>query len=101
MIAPGLAFVAAVLAVAGLGMLLGQRPRDGTRPSAARRIAALIPARLRPPLDLAARIEAAGSPGGLGAGEVMAFKVGAALAAAPVGTVFGSVVPGRLGLLLT
>ena len=70
------------------------------RPRTARRVAALIPARLRPPLDLAARIEAAGSPGGLGPGEVMAVKAATALLAAPLGTAFGTAAPGRLGLLL-
>jgi tight adherence protein C len=78
-------------------------PRTGTAGgvSAAKRIAALVPTRLRPPLDLAARIEAAGTPGAVGVGEVMALKAGAALACAPVAAAVGGIAPGRLGLLLT
>jgi len=94
-----LAFVAAALAVAGAGVLVGERQQRQGGTSIVRRLAALVPARLRPPLDLAARIEAAGSPGGIGAGEVMALKVGAAVLAVPFATLSGSVVPGRLGLL--
>jgi tight adherence protein C len=99
MIAAGLAFAAAASAVAGIASLVSARTR-ARQPGFARRLAAAIPARLRPPLDLAARIEAAGSPGGLGAGEVMAVKAAAALLAAPLGTAFGAAAPGRLGLLL-
>ena len=98
---PLLAFAAAAFAVAGAATLVPARARaaDSGRPTLARRVAALVPARLRPPLDMAARIEAAGSPGGIGAGEVMALKVGAGLAVAPLGTVVGSALPGRLALL--
>ncbi|MEA2273459.1 MAG: tight adherence protein [Solirubrobacteraceae bacterium] len=99
MIASALAFAAAASAVAGCASLVSPRPR-GARPSIARRIASVVPARLRPPLDLAARIEAAGCPGGLGAGEVMAIKAAGALLAAPLGTAFSAIAPGRLGLLL-
>jgi tight adherence protein C len=98
-IASALAFAAAASAVAGCASLVSPRPR-GARPSIARRIASVVPARLRPPLDLAARIEAAGCPGGLGAGEVMAIKAAGALLAAPLGTAFSAIAPGRLGLLL-
>lgn len=95
-----LAFAAAALAVAGTANLLPQGNRRRTRAPLARRIARLVPARLRPPLDLAARIDAAGAPGGLGTGEVMALKAAAAGTAALFGTVCGSVAPGRLGVLL-
>jgi tight adherence protein C len=95
-----LASVSAALAIAAVGVLLETR-RPQARAPMARRLAAVVPARLRPPLDLAARIEAAGSPGGIGAGELMAIKVVAAVAAAPFGTAFGAVVPGRLGVALT
>jgi tight adherence protein C len=98
-IAAALAFVAAASGVGGCCSLMSARRRTA-RPGVARRVARLVPARLRPPLDLAARIEAAGRPGGLGPGEVMAIKAAGALAAAPLGTVFGAVAPGRLGLLL-
>jgi tight adherence protein C len=97
-IASGLAFVAAVCAVAGIASLCGDRkPRSQ---GAARRLAAAVPARLRPPLDLAARIEAAGSPGNLDAGEVMAVKALTALLAAPLSAATASAAPGRLGALL-
>jgi tight adherence protein C len=98
-IATALAFASAALGVAGCASLVSSRT-GAARPSLARRLAALVPARLRPPLDLPARIEGAGSPGGLGAGEVMAVKTAAALAAAPLGTALGAAAPGRLGLLL-
>lgn len=92
------AFVAVVFGVAGVALAAPSR-RGGGVPLA-RRMAAAVPARLRPPLDLAARIEAAGSPAGLRAGEVMAVKALCALAAAPVATALSSVAPGRLGLLV-
>jgi tight adherence protein C len=98
-IAAALAFASAAFGVAGCESLLCS-PTRARRPSMARRLASLVPARLRPPLDLPARIEAAGSPGGLGAGEVMAVKAAGALVAAPLGTAFGAAAPGRLGLLL-
>jgi tight adherence protein C len=100
MIAEALAFGAAVLAVTGIATIAATRARRARRSSLAQRLATLIPAKLRPPLDLATRIEAAGSPGGLGAGEVMAIKAAGALLAAPIGTALGALAPGRLGLLL-
>lgn len=98
MIASASAFIAAASAVSGLATLLGGRTRD--RSGLARRIANAVPARLRPPLDLAARIEAAGSPGRLGAGELMAIKALSAFVAIPLATAFGSAAPGRLGFVL-
>jgi tight adherence protein C len=97
-IASALAFVSATCAIGGVATLAGGRSRRGD--GFARRIAVAVPARLRPPLDLAARIEAAGSPGRLGAGEVMAIKALCAFAAIPFATAFGSAAPGRLGFLL-
>src|SRR5207244_13294187 len=70
-------------------------------PAPPRRPAAPIPARLRPPHGPAARIGAAGSPGGLGPPELMAIKALAALLATPIGTLFAQAAPGRLGILLT
>jgi tight adherence protein C len=99
MIAAALAFAAAASAVMGCASLVSTRPR-AARPSIALRIASIVPARLRPPLDLAARIEAAGCPGGVGAREVMAIKAAGALLAAPLGTAISAIAPGRLGLLL-
>jgi tight adherence protein C len=94
-----LAFVAAVLAVGGAASILGARP-PSNRGTLARRLAAAVPARLKPPLDLGARLEAAGNPGNLSPGEFMAIKALAALAAAPMATAIGSAAPGRLGVLL-
>jgi tight adherence protein C len=98
-VAEALAGFAAVATVGGCAAIAGSRPR-GDRVPLAQRIAAAVPARLRPPLDLAARIEAAGAPAGLGAGEVMAIKALGALIAAPLATAFGHAAPGRLGLLI-
>lgn len=96
MISGALSFAAAALAVAGSASILAARqPR--ARDGFARRLAAAVPARLRPPLDLAARLEAAGSPGGLAAREFMAIKALAALTATPLGAALATAAPGRLG----
>jgi tight adherence protein C len=94
-----LAFLSVASFVCACATLLGGRTRRA-RSGFAQRIAAAVPARLRPPLDLAARIEAAGSPGGLGAGEVMAIKALCALLGAPFATMLAAAAPGRLGILL-
>jgi tight adherence protein C len=98
-IAAGLAFVSAASAVAGIGTLLGEGRFRGNVSLPIWGIAAVIPARLRPPVDLAARIEAAGSPGGIRPAELMGLKVLAAIAGALPGTLFGQLAPGRLGIL--
>jgi tight adherence protein C len=95
-VAAGLAFAAAGLAVLGVGQLAGARTRGrgawlGSLGAASR---------LRPPAGLAERIVAAGGPAGLGAGDLMALKAVVAVVGAGVGTVFGAAAPGRLGLLL-
>jgi tight adherence protein C len=95
-ISAALAFTAAALAVAGAASIHATRPAR-QRESFARRLAAAVPARLRPPLDLAERLEAAGSPGHLTPGEFMALKALAALAAAPIGAALAPAAPGRLG----
>ena len=101
-VASALAFLGAVLGVAGMSTLRPRRAGERrTIQAVVPRIAAALPARLRPPLDLPARIDAAGCPGGLGAGEVMAVKAAAAFAALPLGSVFGALMPGRLGVLVT
>jgi tight adherence protein C len=90
-----LAFAAAAFAVAGAASILGARTprqRDG---AFARRLAAAVPARLKPPLDLAARLEAAGSD--LKPAEFMAIKALAALVCAPLGAALATAAPGRLG----
>ncbi|MEX2196875.1 MAG: type II secretion system F family protein [Thermoleophilaceae bacterium] len=55
-------------------------------------------ARVAAPGDLAARVAAAGRPGGLGARELMAAKLTAALAGGAWGAAIGVAAPGRLGL---
>jgi tight adherence protein C len=91
-----LAFASAACAVAGGAAIVGARPRRRAG-GFARRLAAAVPARLKPPLDLAARIEAAGAPGNLRPSELMAIKALAALTAAPLGAALATAAPGRLG----
>ncbi len=98
-IAPLLAFAAAALGTAGVGLLLPDRREHRSGP----RLLALAARRgtaRRPPRDLERRIETAGRPGGLGAKELMAAKVTAAIAAGVAGAPVGAVAPGRLGVLL-
>ena len=118
---PVLAFIAAALACAGLAELAaGHRGRSGTyttpnrprwrrrRPGglglAGLRLLAAAGRGLRPlarvaaPGDLERRIAAAGRPGGLGARELMAAKLTAALAGGAWGAAAGAAAPGRLGL---
>lgn len=98
MIAAGLGFAAAALAALGLAQVA---PAHRPRPL---RTMALLVGRAgssrRPPRELEARIAAAGRPAGLGPRQVMAAKLGSAVAAAGVGTALGAVAPGRLGLLI-
>ena len=94
MISAALGFAAAASAVAGIASILAARPKR-TNDGFARGLAAAVPARLKPPLDLAARLEAAGST--LNATEFMAFKALAALTATPVGATLATSAPGRLG----
>ncbi|HEX5979916.1 MAG TPA: type II secretion system F family protein [Thermoleophilaceae bacterium] len=109
-----LAFMAAVLAVTGLADVLGSaRPhrraegRSAEGRSAARLLRALarLGRRLKPagapaPRDLEARIAAAGRPGGLGAREVMAAKVAAAVGGGLLAALLSAAAPGRLGIAL-
>jgi tight adherence protein C len=96
-ISAALAFVAAVCAVGGAASIVAARP-PRTRGNLTRRLAAAIPARLKPPLDLAARLDAAGSD--LRPGDFMAVKALAALASAPIGAAVATAAPGRLGPVL-
>lgn len=103
MLTSALAFAAAASAVAGLTLVAAPRrasPRRASLPALAARLAALLPARMRPPLELDARIEAAARPGGVGAGDVLALKLVAAFASLPFASAAGSIAPGRLGLAL-
>jgi tight adherence protein C len=98
-ISAALAFAAAASAVAGIASILGARPKRD-RGGFARRLAQAVPARLKPPLDLAARLEAAGRPGNLRPAEFMGLKALTALAAAPAGVTLATAAPGRLGPVL-
>jgi tight adherence protein C len=60
----------------------------------------LRPSRLPASGDLAARIAAAGGPGGLGVREVMAAKAAAAVGGGVVAAVLSGAAPGRLGIAL-
>jgi tight adherence protein C len=95
-ISAALAFVAAASAVAGTASIASARP-PRRRGGLTRRLANAVPARLKPPLDLAARLEAAGQPGNLKPSEFMAIKALAAVATAPLGATLATAAPGRLG----
>jgi tight adherence protein C len=105
-----LAFLAAVFGVAGLGSLLGGRPRGaplgGGRAARLLRLLARAGGALRrasgarAPLSLEQRIAAAGAPAGLGPRELIAAKLATMLCGAAVGTLLGALAPGRLGPLL-
>jgi tight adherence protein C len=96
-----LTFLAAVLAVSGLADLLEglQRPGRGAR---LLHLLARLGARGRAPAprDLEARIAAAGRPGGLGARELMAAKLAAAIGGALAAASMSAAAPGRLGIAL-
>jgi tight adherence protein C len=105
-----LAFVSAALGVAGLLELVerapGSRRRVGRARSAVPRwirgLSALggSAANRRAPHDLAARIAAAGRPGGLGVREVMAAKAAGAVLTGMLGAMLSVAAPGRLGILV-
>jgi len=103
-----LAFTSAALAAVGLGEFLAWPKRAGSRAGGPHllRALALLGARFRPgrvapaPRDLEQRIVAAGRPGGLGARDLMAAKVAAAVAGGAATAVLSTAAPGRLGLAL-
>jgi tight adherence protein C len=117
-IAAALAFLAAASAAAGIVLIAPRsgdhgRARPGTRML---RLLAAAGARLRGrgpwaglrgaglaagPTDLAARIEAAGRPAGLGVRDLTAAKLAGAGVAGVLGAAVGSLAPGRLGFLVT
>jgi tight adherence protein C len=104
-----LAFVAAACAAAGLALLAPQPGARRRRTAGARmlRLLAVAGNRMRAgrwpagPVDLGARILAAGRPAGLGVRELMAAKIAGAACAGILGTLLGSLAPGRLGFVLT
>ena len=105
--AAALAAIAGALAVGGLGTLRGPPQPRGDRGPLAIRLMAAAGHRLRPlvraraPAGLAARIAAAGAPGRLAVREVMAAKLGGALAGALIAALLSAPAPGRLGILIS
>jgi tight adherence protein C len=103
-VSQALAFVSAALAVCGLTALApsGGAGRDGLR-ARLLVLGVALGRRLRPgavaPRDLESRIAAAGAPGGLSVREAMALKLGMALAGVFCGVPFGTLLPGRLGIV--
>jgi tight adherence protein C len=103
-----LAFGAAVLVAAAIVEAAGGRGR-GRRPTRLRprggvaralaRVGRLLGVRSAP-ADLAARLEAAGAPPGVTAGDLMALKAGAACAAFAAALGPGALLPGRLGAVV-
>jgi tight adherence protein C len=101
-IAAGLAFAAAALAVFGCLSLAPHAGRRRRRPRLLRMLSAIGRggARRRPPHDLERRIAAAGRPAGIGPRELMAAKLAAACCVSAPGTVLAAAAPGRLGALV-
>jgi tight adherence protein C len=105
-IAAALAFVAAASAAAGIALLAPEAGRRQRTTPGARLLRLLAAAggrlgRAGPvPVDLDARIEAAGRPGALGVRELTAAKLAAAALAAVLGAATASLAPGRIGLVL-
>ena len=100
-----LAFVAAAAGVAATLTLcpVPRRPTAGTLGSRLVLRLARAGRLLRQPgapADLRGRIEAAGSPAGLGTREVMAAKIAAAVLAGAAAMPLAALAPGRLGLVL-
>jgi tight adherence protein C len=102
--ATALAFLAGALAAAGAALLAPGGRRGGSR---TRLLHLLVRAggRLRPagaaaPRDLAARVAAAGRPGGLGPRELMAAKTATAVLGAVAAAALSGAAPGRLGAAL-
>ena len=101
MIVEALAFGAAAAGAAAtveLRPALRRRPRRpwGILGRAGR---ALMPRGLVAPADLDRRLAEAGRPAGIGAGDLLSAKAGAALAAGAAGSLSGTALPGRLALL--
>ena len=100
-----IAFAAAGGALGGTGaaLVVGSLPRGALRalgPRLVRLLAGRAPGAPAAPGDLQARIDAAGSPAGLGARELMAVKLAAATAAGVVCLALALAAPGRLALVL-
>lgn len=99
-----MAFLAVALAVAGLALLLPVPPPGAGRERGRGllRVAALGAGLrgLTPPADVAARLDAAGRPGGIGPRELMAAKAVLAVAGGGAGVMAAAVAPGRLGALV-
>jgi tight adherence protein C len=105
LIAEAMAFAAAAGGAAAASELLPalRAARAGRPPFAllARAGRRLAPSAATGLPDLDRRLGEAGRPGGLAARDLLAAKVGAAIAAAATGVAAGAVMPGRLALLAT
>ena len=101
MIVEVLAFGAAAAGVAAAVELRPGSRRAVRKPFGILRRAGrgLLPRAFVVPADLDRRLAEAGRPGGIPAGDLLAAKAGAALAAGAAGVLAGTVLPGRLALL--
>ena len=103
MIVEALAFGAAAAAVAAAVELrpASRRGRSARKPFAilGRAGRGLLPRAFAAPADLDRRLAEAGRPAGISARDLLAAKVGAALAGGTAGILAGTVLPGRLALL--
>jgi tight adherence protein C len=97
-LAAPLAGAAAGLAVAGTGLMAGGGARRGD--AVLRRLLGRAGAGMRraPPRDLEARIAAAGRPAGLGARELMAAKLGAAVVGGAAALPVAGAAPARIAV---
>ena len=101
MIVEALAFGAAAAAAAAAAEIRPRGRSRQARPFAllGRAGARLLPRAMAGTADIERRIAEAGRPAGLGAGDLLAAKVGAALASAALGLMCGALLPGRLALV--
>ena len=101
MIAEALAFGAAATGAAAIVELHPLPGRRAGRPFGliSRVGRRLLPPAVGGPAELERRLIEAGRPGGIGAADLLAAKVGAALAGAASGLFAGTLLPGRLALL--
>jgi tight adherence protein C len=98
--ATALAGLSTALGVAGTGLLISSLQLGGTMATLGKAGARALGRTAAPPHDLEARVAAAGRPASLGARELMAAKLAAAVLGAAAGVMAGVAVGGRLALLL-
>jgi tight adherence protein C len=98
-IAEALSFAAAATGAAAVAELRPRRERARPFALVIRAGKRLLPRAVRAPAELERRLLEAGRPGGMGATDLLAAKVGVALAATAAGLLAGAVLPGRIALL--